>query len=49
MADPGTRDRLTVMALEPLPASTPDGFAAYLKTEVDRWAAIVKDSGAELE
>ena len=29
--------------------STPDSFAAYVRTEVDRWAAIVKNSGAELE
>jgi hypothetical protein len=32
-----------------LGGSTPDGFAAYIKTEVDRWAGIVKNSGAELE
>ena len=49
MADPPTRGRLTEMAVEPLPVSTPDSFAAYVKAEVDRWAAIVKDSGAELE
>ena len=49
VADPATRDKFKVMALESLPASTPDSFAAYVKTEVDRWAAIVKNSGAELE
>ena len=49
MADPATRDKLTTMSLEPLPASTPDNFAAFIKTEVDRWAIIVKNSGAELE
>jgi tripartite-type tricarboxylate transporter receptor subunit TctC len=49
VADPATRDRLTKIALEPLPVSTPDSFAAYIKTEVDRWAVIVKNSGAELE
>jgi tripartite-type tricarboxylate transporter receptor subunit TctC len=49
MADPATRDRLTAMSLEPLPPSTPDSFAAYIKTEVDRWAVIVKNSGAEIE
>jgi tripartite-type tricarboxylate transporter receptor subunit TctC len=49
VADPGTRDKLTMMALEPLTGSTPDSFAAYVKTEVDRWAVIVKNSGAELE
>ncbi len=33
MADPLARDRLTAMALEPLPGSTPDSFAAYIKAE----------------
>jgi tripartite-type tricarboxylate transporter receptor subunit TctC len=49
MADPATRDRLTALSLEPLPPSTPDSFAAYIKAEVDRWAVIVKNSGAEIE
>jgi tripartite-type tricarboxylate transporter receptor subunit TctC len=49
LADPATRDKLTALSLEPLPPSTPDGFAAYIKTEIDRWAVIVKNSGAELE
>jgi len=48
-ADPATRDKLKTISLEPLPPSTPDSFAAYIKTEVDRWAVIVKNSGAELE
>jgi tripartite-type tricarboxylate transporter receptor subunit TctC len=47
--DPATREKLTTISLEPLPASTPDRFAAYVKAEVDRWSGIVKNSGAELE
>jgi tripartite-type tricarboxylate transporter receptor subunit TctC len=49
VADPATRDKFTTIALEPLPGSTPDSFAAYVKTEVDRWADSVKNSGAEIE
>jgi len=49
VADPDTRDKFKVMALESLPPSTPDSFAAYVKSEVDRWAVIVRNSGAELE
>jgi tripartite-type tricarboxylate transporter receptor subunit TctC len=49
VANPATRDKLTALSLEPLPPSTPDGFAAYIKTEIERWAVIVKNSGAELE
>jgi tripartite-type tricarboxylate transporter receptor subunit TctC len=49
LADPGTRDKFKLLALALLPPSTPDSFAAYVKSEVNRWAAIVKSSGAELE
>jgi len=49
LADPATRDKFTAMALEPLAGSTPDGFAAFIRTELDRWATIVKNSGAEPE
>jgi tripartite-type tricarboxylate transporter receptor subunit TctC len=49
LGDPATRDKLLTIAIEPLTGSTPDSFAAYIKTEVDRWAAIVRNSGAELE
>src|SRR6201996_4369014 len=49
LAGPGTPAKFKLMALEPLPASTPDSFAAYVKSEGDRWAGIVRQSGAELE
>src|SRR6201996_293360 len=40
--NPVTRDKFKLIALQSLPDSTPDSFAAYVKTEVDRWATIVK-------
>ncbi len=49
MADAATRQKLTTLSLEPLPPSTPDSFAGYIKAEVERWAVIVKNSGAEAE
>jgi tripartite-type tricarboxylate transporter receptor subunit TctC len=49
LSDPATRERFTAIAIEPLPGSTPDSFAAYIKAEVDRWADIVRKSGAEVE
>jgi tripartite-type tricarboxylate transporter receptor subunit TctC len=49
LADPTSHERFAAMALEPLPGSTPDSFAYYIKSEVDRWAEIVKNSGAQLE
>src|SRR4051794_41150268 len=44
LADPATRDKLTSNSLEPLAGSTPDTFTAYIRTEVDRWAGIVRNS-----
>ncbi len=32
-------------ALEPLSGYNPDSFGVYVKSEVERWAAIVKRSG----
>jgi tripartite-type tricarboxylate transporter receptor subunit TctC len=49
MSDPATRDRLTAAGLEPVSGSTADRFAAFVSNEVDRWAVIVRESGAELE
>jgi tripartite-type tricarboxylate transporter receptor subunit TctC len=49
LSDPETKAKLATLSLEALPGSTPDSFAAFIKTEVDRWADIVKKSGAELE
>jgi tripartite-type tricarboxylate transporter receptor subunit TctC len=49
LADPTPGDRFARIALEPLPGSTPDSFAAYVKTEVDRWAAIIRNLGIEAE
>jgi tripartite-type tricarboxylate transporter receptor subunit TctC len=49
LVDPATRDKLTAISLEPLSGSTPASFATFVKAEVERWAGIVKNSGAELE
>ena len=49
LADPATRNKLTAIAIEPLTGSTPDSFADYIKSEVDRWAAVVRNSGIEPE
>ena len=49
MADPATASKLSTIALEPLPGIDAGQLCGYIKTEVDRWAVIVKNSGAELE
>jgi tripartite-type tricarboxylate transporter receptor subunit TctC len=49
IADGATRERFAAMAVEPLDGSTPDSFADFIKREVDRWAEIVRNSGAQAE
>jgi tripartite-type tricarboxylate transporter receptor subunit TctC len=49
VAAPDARAKLNQLGLEPLTGSTPDSFAAYIKTEIERWALIVKGAGASLE
>jgi tripartite-type tricarboxylate transporter receptor subunit TctC len=49
LADPATRERLVSVALEPIIGSKPETFASYIKTEGDRWAAILRNSGVKPE
>jgi tripartite-type tricarboxylate transporter receptor subunit TctC len=49
MSAPETGAKLNAVALEPLTGSTPDSFAAYVRSEIERWAPIVTASGATLE
>ncbi len=49
VGDEAARGQFAALALEPLPASTPESFAAYIKSEGDRWAGIVKAAGIEPE
>ena len=46
VGDPDASEKFKTAALEPLPGSTPDNFAAYVKSEIARWGAVVKASGA---
>jgi tripartite-type tricarboxylate transporter receptor subunit TctC len=45
---PDVRERLSAEAFE-LPADTPDQFAAIIKSELSRWAKVVKDTGARID
>ena len=45
---PDVRERLSAEAFE-LPADTPDQFAAIIKSELSRWAKVVKDTGARVD
>jgi len=48
MGDAGMRRQLTALGIEPA-TSSPDEFAALIRSEIPKWAQIVKTSGATLE
>lgn len=48
LAMPDVRARLKSLGADPL-ASTPTEFAAYIVSEVGKWAKVVKQSGATVE
>ncbi len=44
----GVRERFAKMGLEPAPR-TPEQFGALIKSEIARWATIIKQSGAKVD
>jgi tripartite-type tricarboxylate transporter receptor subunit TctC len=48
LQQPELRQRLASQGAEPL-TSTPDEFAAYLRSEIAKWAKVVKDSGMKVD
>jgi tripartite-type tricarboxylate transporter receptor subunit TctC len=51
MADPGVRERIATQGMN-LPGAeqqTPEGFAAYLKAEMDKWGAVIRESGIKVQ
>jgi tripartite-type tricarboxylate transporter receptor subunit TctC len=47
LADPSTRQSLNRLGIDVV-GSTPDAFAAHIKNEIPKWAAVIKASGATL-
>jgi tripartite-type tricarboxylate transporter receptor subunit TctC len=45
---PGTRERLSGLGAEPV-GNTPDEFAKFLRTEIDKWAGVVRAAGIKGE
>ena len=45
---PDVRERLLVQGMEPT-SSTPEEFSAYIRSEMTKWAKVVKASGAKAE
>ena len=49
LQDPGVRKRLNDDGAEPTPNATPEEFGAMLKSEMTKWAKVVKAAGIEEE
>jgi tripartite-type tricarboxylate transporter receptor subunit TctC len=48
LADPDTRRALADLGVE-IAGSSPQEFAAYIASEIPKWTAVVKASGAQLD
>lgn len=48
LKQPDTEARLTKLGIDARPMQ-PDAFAAYIRTETERWGAIIRRSGAKAE
>jgi tripartite-type tricarboxylate transporter receptor subunit TctC len=48
LKDPDVKQKLNALGVDIVPDS-PDEFAAYIKAEIPKWAAVIKASGAKLE
>ena len=51
MADPHVRERLATQGLElpPPEQQTPEAFATYLKAEMEKWGAVIRESGIKVQ
>ena len=43
------KDRLVALGIVAFPTATPEEFGAYIKSEVARYAKIVKEAGVTAE
>lgn len=49
MQDPPVRKRFIDDGAEPTPSSSPEDFAALIRTEIAKWAKVIKAAGIKPE
>ena len=49
LADPKVADALEKAGINPTPGSTPESTVEFIKTELNKWAPIIKASGAHVD
>ena len=48
LQSPDMKERFVAAGIQPL-GNTPEQFAAYIKSEITKWAPVVKASGAKVD
>jgi tripartite-type tricarboxylate transporter receptor subunit TctC len=49
VTSPAVKARFLVMGLDPVPSNSPESVTAFVKSEVDRWAPVVKSLGLKVD
>jgi tripartite-type tricarboxylate transporter receptor subunit TctC len=48
MNDPEVRERISALGAEAMP-TTPEQFGAFIRSEIDKWAKVIKAAGVKLQ
>jgi tripartite-type tricarboxylate transporter receptor subunit TctC len=49
LRNPALVERFNAAGLEVTPSASPEAFSAFIKAEIERWAPVVKKSGAKVD
>jgi tripartite-type tricarboxylate transporter receptor subunit TctC len=49
LRNPALVERFNAAGLEVAPSASPDAFLAFIRAEIERWAPVVKKSGAKVD